>query len=217
MELTEFIRKLSEKSEEVAGKALLILFESMKIEKDQKNIVVRNMELSEIIRKLSEKSEEAAELGLWILIKSMKTEQDKRNIREALVEIEDLGYEDLYNEVENFIEKEKVAENLAKLAKSSCGDIRYFVGFNENTPVEVLRILAKDLWAEPAVSCNPNTPKEVLSEMSHSDDSIVRRNVADNESTPLDVVRRLLEDEDEEVREYALYNLENKQMNTDNE
>jgi len=71
--------------------------------------------------------------------------------------------------------------------------IRCHVGWNRLTPVDVLRSLAKDKWADvrSAVARNPVTPSEVLTLLADDEHSSVRAAVAENPRTPEDTLRKL--------------------------
>ena len=75
---------------------------------------------------------------------------------------------------------------LRELAKDSDEFIRYEVAMNTNTPPEVLKELAKDKhrYVRVEVAINPNTPPEVLVELAKDEDKYVRYWVAKNPGTP---------------------------------
>lgn len=71
--------------------------------------------------------------------------------------------------------------------------IRCDVARNELAPVDVLRSLSKDEWADVrrAVARNPVTPIEILTSLAEDNHSSVREAVAENPRTPEDTLRKL--------------------------
>lgn len=71
--------------------------------------------------------------------------------------------------------------------------IRISVAWNRLAPIDVLRSLAKDKWADvrSAVARNPVTPIEVLTLLADDGHSSVRAAVAENPRTPEDILRKL--------------------------
>jgi hypothetical protein len=71
--------------------------------------------------------------------------------------------------------------------------IRCHVGWNRQAPVDVLRSLAKDKWADvrAAVARNLVTPIEVLTLLAEDEHNSVRAAVAENPRTPEDTLRKL--------------------------
>jgi hypothetical protein len=75
---------------------------------------------------------------------------------------------------------------------------------NLSTPAEVLRLLhgrLHQVGTEMNLAANPNTPADILSNLSKHQDEWVRRSLADNPQLPSDVVETLLSDRDEQVRQ----------------
>ena len=99
-------------------------------------------------------------------------------------------------------------EVLKELAKDSNWNVRYCAAGNPNMPAEVLRELAKD--SDWNVRCyaagNPNMPAEVLRELAKDSDSDVRRYAAGNPATPAEVLSVLAKDSDSDVRRSAAGN-----------
>jgi len=78
---------------------------------------------------------------------------------------------------------------------------RWAVAKNPHTPVDVLRILAKDgiNLVRALVATNPSTPADVL-ETFFSDEKIVRDGLSGNPSTPVKLLKILADDNDKMVR-----------------
>ncbi len=78
---------------------------------------------------------------------------------------------------------------------------RWAVAKNPHTPVEVLKILAKDEinLVRALVATNPATPPEVLEPL-FSDEKIVRDGLSGNPNTPLKLLKVLADDSDKMVR-----------------
>ena len=95
-------------------------------------------------------------------------------------------------------------EILRELAADPDDDVRIEVADNENTPEDVLRLLAEDSYADFAVARNPKTPIDLLEELSESGDTSVRYSVAENPSTPPYLLYQLSKyDPSGEVRQTA--------------
>ena len=94
-----------------------------------------------------------------------------------------------------------------EILNSDC-DVRRSAAGNPNTPVDVLVELSKDI--EWVVRCsaagNPNIPVDVLVELSKDSDCDVRRNAAGNPNTPVDVLVELSKDSECVVRRSAAGN-----------
>ena len=73
---------------------------------------------------------------------------------------------------------------------------------NPNTPIEVLIELSKDKdwYVRSAIAQNPNTPIEVLVELSKDEVFIVRTGVAINTNITLDILIKLSKDQNEIVK-----------------
>ena len=86
--------------------------------------------------------------------------------------------------------------------------VRRHAACNPNTPAEVLRELSKDEdWnVRRHAAGNPNTPAEVLRELAKDSYDAVRRHAACNPNTPAEVLRELAKDEDWNVRSNAAGN-----------
>jgi hypothetical protein len=78
---------------------------------------------------------------------------------------------------------------------------RWAVAKNPHTPVEVLKILAKDdvNLVRALVATNPSTPPNIL-EKFFSDEKIVRDGLSGNPSTPIKMLKTLSADADKMVR-----------------
>ena len=87
-------------------------------------------------------------------------------------------------------------------------DIRYELGFDQNTRPEVLERLAssQDYYTRCAVARNPSTPVELLQKLAKDLNKNVRTDVADNPNTPEDILRILAKDSDVVVRRYVSRN-----------
>ena len=85
---------------------------------------------------------------------------------------------------------------------------RYYAAENPNTPADVLTELTKDsdFGVRRNAVGNPNTPVDVLTELAKDRDWRVRRNAAGNPNTPVDVLTELAKDRDCDVRYYAARN-----------
>ncbi len=94
------------------------------------------------------------------------------------------------------------------LAKDRAWDVRGAIADNENTSEGVLRILAKDKNTDVCASTaiNKNTPQDVLRILSKDKRNYIRMCVAVNENVPEDVLRDLSKDERVEVRSYVARN-----------
>ena len=94
-----------------------------------------------------------------------------------------------------------------EILNSDC-DVRISVAGNPNTPADVLTELSKD--SDYIVRClvakNPNTPTGVLTELAKDSDCDVRRYAAGNPNTPVDVLTELAKDSYCDVRRYAAGN-----------
>jgi pentose-5-phosphate-3-epimerase len=86
------------------------------------------------------------------------------------------------------------------------------IASNPNTPIELLTQLSEDPeWhIRMSVARNPNTPKSILETLATDYNESVRTVVAKNPNTPIATLRYLMtSDEDSIVRKYAKKNLEN--------
>jgi len=94
-------------------------------------------------------------------------------------------------------------EVLALLAKDNYALVRENVAGNNNTPPEVLALLAKDndITVRENVAKNNNTPPEVLALLAKDNDITVRENVAKNNNTPKEIFALLSKDHNERVRQ----------------
>ena len=87
-------------------------------------------------------------------------------------------------------------------------DIRYELGFDQNTRPEVLERLAssQDYYTRCAVARNPNTPQELLMTLAKDLNHNVRCDVADNPSTSEEILRILAKDPEVVIRRYVSRN-----------
>ena len=94
-----------------------------------------------------------------------------------------------------------------EILNSDC-DVRRSAAGNPNTPVDVLVELSKDSDCDVRSSAagNPNIPVDVLVELSKDSKWVVRRSAAGNPNTPVDVLVELSKDSDCYVRRSAAGN-----------
>jgi 3-methyladenine DNA glycosylase AlkC len=103
--------------------------------------------------------------------------------------------------IEAGITNVKKMKNKTKLGRKKIKD-KIELAINPNTPKELLVELSKDKdrFVRRAVAKNPNTPSEVLVELSKDKDVDVRYLVAKNSNTPKEVLAELSKDKDWFVR-----------------
>ena len=97
---------------------------------------------------------------------------------------------------------------LKALAKDKKEFVRSSVARNPNTPVAVLEALAKDKGegVRSSVARNPNTPVALLEALAKDEDWDVRSSVAQNPNTRVAVLEALAKDKDEDVRYWVAEN-----------
>ncbi len=106
-------------------------------------------------------------------------------------------------------ESENTPENILRiLAKDESDYIRASVARNKNTPQDVLRALVKDkgYYVRSYVARNEYAPEDILRALSKDDNEFVRASAAYNKNTPEDILRILAKDENYYVRKHAAEN-----------
>ena len=99
--------------------------------------------------------------------------------------------------------------NIENLDPEERSDLFSQVAENPNTPIETLKLLAKDEdWlVRSFVAINSSTPIETLNLLAGDENRYVRYGVAQNPNTPPEILNLLAKDEDVDIREYAEKNL----------
>jgi len=99
---------------------------------------------------------------------------------------------------------------LIKLSKDEIENVKARVAMNESTPAQTLiNLSVEERWFKVAVAGNKSAPEKLLKHLAESKDAYVRMSVAGNPGTPRDVLEMLKKDENKNVREKAVYSLNN--------
>ncbi len=106
-------------------------------------------------------------------------------------------------------EQTKSPERLQELASSGWGQVRLYVAWNDNTPLEVLLLLSEDESADVRshVAKNSKSTPEMLLFFSKDESHYVRHKVALNVKTPPEALTSLAKDPNESVRRGLLLNI----------
>ncbi len=88
------------------------------------------------------------------------------------------------------------------LAKDKDRSIRFCVAKNPNTPINILKILAKDKDSQVRyyVAKNPNTPVSILEKLAKDNFPNVRTGVAQNPNIPVNILEMFAKDKDKSIR-----------------
>ena len=191
MELTEFMRKLRERSVESFENGICVLMESTEEEDVNFALSLSNERYDDVCSELVRKT--ASTTTLKIFAKS-----DHWCIRVSVAE-----------------NTKTPKEVLMQLAKDDEWQVRKAVAKRSSsvTLVEVLAELAKDKsdGVREAVAENAHTPKEILLKMVEDEDRWVRQGIADNLNAPTEALIKLAKDNDEVIRNIAVHILKYRQ------
>ena len=191
MELTEFMRKLRERSVESFENGICVLMESTEEEDVNFALSLSNERYDDVCSELVRKT--ASTTTLKIFAKS-----DHWCIRVSVAE-----------------NTKTPKEVLMQLAKDDEWQVRKAVAKRSSsvTLVEVLAELANDKsdGVREAVAENAHTPKEILLKMVEDEDRWVRQGIADNLNAPTEALIKLAKDNDEVIRNIAVHILKYRQ------
>ncbi len=129
---------------------------------------------------------------------------------EALILFANTKNEDKYVLAQTALHKNTPVEVLLQFAKSPDSYIRRSVAVNINAPLDILTQLSNDDYpfVRSAVATNKKIPAEMLSKLAGDTFRDVRWMVAQNPNVSAETLKQLYKDEDLEVRNTALYKLQ---------
>ncbi len=114
--------------------------------------------------------------------------------------------------------KSTPAETLKILSKDPDADVRCRVAENKSTPAETLKELGSDsdVAVRRYIARNESTPVETLDQLSNDYDERVRWAVGHNSSTPAETLKKLSKDPNGSIREFAIWEINNRQKSANN-
>lgn len=99
-------------------------------------------------------------------------------------------------------------EVLKLLAKDDVNLVRALVATNPSTPADVLeKFFSDEKIVRDGLSGNPSTPAKLLKVLADDNDKMVRMRLAENSNAPEEVLQSLLNDNDPDVAKAAEVNL----------